>query len=84
MLAKATDVDGVRMAVEGIAEYKAFFEQGGMGMGSGGQMKSLEDLFYQREMGLAKDAFTQQFSYAVVFAWVKLKEQVGLPVLGVG
>ncbi|KAI5804463.1 V0 complex, c/d subunit of ATPase [Geopyxis carbonaria] len=78
MLSRADDVEGVRAAVDGIAEYKAFFEAGGFGMQGGlgaGQPKSLEDLFYLREMQLAKDAFTQQFSYAVVFSWVKLKEQ---------
>lgn len=76
MLARADDVDGVRAAVEGIAEYKAFFDQNAMGGGMSGHQKSLEDMFYTREMELAKDSFTQQFSYAIVFAWVKLKEQV--------
>ncbi|KAF8458537.1 V0 complex, c/d subunit of ATPase [Kalaharituber pfeilii] len=76
-LSKADDVDSVRTAVEGVAEYKAFFEQGGFGSGGmiGGQPKSLEDLFYQKEMEIAKMAFTQQFTFAIVFAWVKLREQ---------
>lgn len=79
MLARADDVDGVRAAVEGVAEYKTFFDQNAMSGGvGGGHPKSLEDLFYTREMMLAKDSFTQQFNYAVVFAWVKLKEQVSL------
>jgi len=80
MLGRADDLDSVRAAVEGIGEYKGFFEQGfGMGGGGGlgaGRPKSLEDLFYQREMEISKATFTQQFTYAVVFAWVKLKEQV--------
>ncbi|PWW72744.1 ATP synthase subunit [Tuber magnatum] len=75
MLSKADDVEGVRAAVEGVGEYKAFFEQGmGQGVGSG-HPKSLEDLFYQKEMEIAKMAFTQQFTYGVVFSWVKLREQ---------
>ncbi|TGZ81910.1 ATPase, V0 complex, subunit D [Ascodesmis nigricans] len=75
-LARADDVEGVRAAVDGIGEYKAFFEQGAFGHSMGGsQPKSLEDLFYMREMQLAKDSFTQQFSYAIVFSWLKLKEQ---------
>lgn len=79
MLARADDVDGVRAAVEGVAEYKAFFDQNAMSGGVGNSHpKSLEDLFYTREMMLAKDSFTQQFNYAIVFAWVKLKEQVSL------
>jgi V-type H+-transporting ATPase subunit d len=79
MLGRADDVEGVRAAVEGVGEYKSFFEQG-FGMGGGGiggnQPKSLEDLFYQREMEISKATFTQQFTFAVMFAWVKLKEQV--------
>lgn len=79
-LSKADDVDGVRMAVESVGEYKSFFDQG-YGSGEGGsfggqQPKSLEDLFYQKEMEIAKMTFTQQFTYAIVFAWVKLREQV--------
>ncbi|KAG0135908.1 V-type proton ATPase subunit D [Tuber indicum] len=75
MLSKADDVEGVRAAVEGVSEYKAFFEQG-MGQGAGsGHPKSLEDLFYQKEMEISKMAFTQQFTYGVVFSWVKLREQ---------
>ncbi|KAG0643637.1 V-type proton ATPase subunit D [Tuber brumale] len=75
MLSKADDVEGVRAAVEGVSEYKAFFEQG-MGQGvSSGHPKSLEDLFYQKEMEISKMAFTQQFTYGVVFSWVKLREQ---------
>ncbi|RPB01061.1 ATP synthase subunit [Choiromyces venosus 120613-1] len=75
MLSRADDVEGVRAAVEGVSEYKTFFEQG-MGQGvSSGHPKSLEDLFYQKEMEIAKMAFTQQFTYGVVFSWVKLREQ---------
>jgi V-type H+-transporting ATPase subunit d len=81
MLGKADDVDDVRAAVEGVGEYKSFFDQGfGMGANNGlvggGQPKSLEDLFYQRECEMSKLTFTQQFTVAVVYAWVKLKEQV--------
>jgi V-type H+-transporting ATPase subunit d len=84
MLGKADDVDDVRAAVEGVGEYKSFFDQG-FGMGSSGgalggnQPKSLEDLFYQRECEMSKLTFTQQFTVAVVYAWVKLKEQVRNP-----
>jgi V-type H+-transporting ATPase subunit d len=38
--------------------------------------KSLEDLFYQKEMEMSKFVFTRQFTPAVVYAWLKLKEQV--------
>ncbi|KAF8251847.1 ATP synthase subunit [Wilcoxina mikolae CBS 423.85] len=78
MLGRADDLEGVRAAVEGVGEYKSFFEQGAFGMSGGigaAQPKSLEDLFYQREMEVSKATFTQQFTHAVVYSWVKLKEQ---------
>jgi V-type H+-transporting ATPase subunit d len=85
MLSRADDVEGVRIAVEGVNDYKTMFDATGLGQsgnmgpgGSGGMSegKSLEDLFYQKEMEIAKGAFTRQFTFAVVFAWVKLREQV--------
>lgn len=87
MLSRADDIEGVRIAVDGVHDYKAFFDQmsgggggaagvGNMSGGSGSDGKSLEDLFYQKEMELSKNAFTRQFTHAVVYAWVKLKEQV--------
>ncbi|KAK7517330.1 V0 complex, c/d subunit of ATPase [Phyllosticta citricarpa] len=84
MLSRADDVEGVRIAVEGISDYKNFFDQTGLGGGSGignmaggsgGEGRSLEDMFYQKEMEISKLAFTRQFTHSVVYAWVKLKEQ---------
>ncbi|PRT56678.1 V-type proton ATPase subunit d [Wickerhamiella sorbophila] len=37
--------------------------------------KSLEDHFYLREMELCRDAFTQQFTYATFYAWLRAAEQ---------
>jgi len=78
-------VEGVRIAVESVADYKMFFDQtglsgGGGGVGNmsggvGGESRSLEDLFYQKEMEISKLAFTHQFTHAIVYAWVKLREQ---------
>lgn len=86
MLSRADDIEGVRVAVEGITDYKNFFDQAGlsgsstgvgnMSGGSGAEGKSLEDFFYQKEMEISKIAFTRQFTHGVVYAWVKLKEQV--------
>ena len=88
MLSRADDVEGVRIAVDGVHDYRTMMDQTGMGGGggignqSGGiggdEGKSLEDLFYQKEMEISKIAFTFQFTHAVVYAWVKLKEQVCL------
>ena len=87
MLSKAEDVEGVRIAVEGVNDYKTFFDATGMGQSSGagnmsggvgGEGKSLEDMFYQKEMEISKGAFTRQFTFAIVYAWVRLREQVRL------
>jgi V-type H+-transporting ATPase subunit d len=87
MLSRADDPEGVRIAVDGVYDYRTMMDQTGMGGGGGGlgnqsggiggdEGKSLEDLFYQKEMEISKLAFTYQFTHAVVYAWVKLKEQV--------
>lgn len=88
MLSRAEDIEGVRIAVEGVNDYKTYFDAAGMGQsstgagnmsgGAGGDGKSLEDLFYQKEMEISKSAFTRQFTFAIVYAWVKLREQVRL------
>jgi len=86
MLSRADDIEGVRLAVEGVNDYKTYFDATGMGQsggvgagnmsgGTGGEGKSLEDMFYQKEMEISKGAFTRQFTYAIVYAWVKLREQ---------
>ncbi|KAI4170656.1 MAG: hypothetical protein LQ348_007071, partial [Seirophora lacunosa] len=83
MLSRADDVEGVGFAVSGNADYKAYFDQMGMGSsgagnmsgGSGSDGKSLEDLFYQKEMEISKLAFTKQFTHAPIYAWVKMREQ---------
>ena len=89
MLSRADDVEGVGLAVSGISDYKSFFDTAGMGQGgmassgagnmsggTGSDGKSLEDMFYQKEMEISKAAFTRQFTHAVIYAWVKLREQV--------
>lgn len=89
MLSRADDVEGVRIAVDGVSDYRTFFEQtglsqggssglGNMAGGSASETRSLEDLFYQKEMEISKLAFTRQFTHAVVYGWVKLREQVSV------
>ncbi|KAI1911618.1 H(+)-transporting V0 sector ATPase subunit d [Ophidiomyces ophidiicola] len=86
MLSRAEDVEGVALAVSGVGDYKAFFDAvglnqagnnslGNMAGGAGSDGKSLEDMFYHKEMELSKLVFTRQFTPAVVYAWVKLREQ---------
>ncbi|GAB7326777.1 hypothetical protein MBLNU13_g10721t1 [Cladosporium sp. NU13] len=85
MLSRADDPEGVRIAVDGVSDYRSMLDQTGMG-GSGGlgnqsggiggdEGKSLEDLFYQKEMEISKLAFTFQFTHAIVYAWLRLREQ---------
>ncbi|CRK24749.1 hypothetical protein BN1708_003874 [Verticillium longisporum] len=85
MLSRADDFEGVRLAVDGQSDYKTFFDAAGlgggasgpgnMGGGASGDGKSLEDMFYHKEMQISKNAFTRQFSFAIVYAWVRLREQ---------
>lgn len=87
MLSRADDLEGVRLAIEGVSDYRTFFDQAGLSQGgqpsignmsggAGDDTKSLEDLFYLKEMEISKLAFTRQFTHSVVYAWVKLREQV--------
>ncbi|KAI5307675.1 H(+)-transporting V0 sector ATPase subunit d, partial [Ascosphaera atra] len=65
MLSRAEDVEGVGLAVSGVADYKTFFDVAGLNQGSSGGLggpnegRSLEDLFYQKEVEIAKMAFTR-------------------------
>lgn len=66
-LAKSEDIEQIRGVVENVYEYKTFFDNVGG--------KTLEDHFYQLEMELCRDAFTQQFTVSTIWAWMKSKEQ---------
>ena len=87
MLSRADDPEGVRIAVDGVSDYRSMLDQTGMGGQSSGignqsggiggdEGKSLEDLFYQKEMEISKLAFTHQFTHSIVYAWLRLREQV--------
>lgn len=64
LLASAKDFESVRAALGPVPEYRSILESG-----------NLEDHFYQLEMELCRDAFTQQFAISVIWAWMKSKEQ---------
>nr|KAJ3423081.1 V-type proton ATPase subunit d 1 [Polyrhizophydium stewartii] len=68
-LARADDVDQVRLTVENYPEYRSFFD---LPVGSD---KSLEDKFFEYEVHLNKRSFLQQFHYGVFYSYLKLKEQ---------
>lgn len=70
VLARAEDVEQIKFAID---------TSGSPSIDSslldGSSNKSLEDHFYQKEMELCKAAFTQQFTYSTVWAWIKTREQ---------
>lgn len=78
-LARADDVDQVKAVLDNVVEYRGFLESsaGGGGDGAGAQngAASLEDHFFQYEVGLNKLAFLQQFQYGIFYSFFKLKEQ---------
>ncbi|RKF82239.1 V-type proton ATPase subunit d [Golovinomyces cichoracearum] len=85
ILSRADDIEGVKLALDGVSDYRNFFESAGLAQnisaagnmsgGAGSDVKSLEDLFYQKEMEMSVGAFTRQFTFAIIYAWVKLREQ---------
>ncbi|KAK8087120.1 hypothetical protein PG994_002094 [Apiospora phragmitis] len=79
MLSRADDFEGSRttrasLMPQGLGGGPS--GPGNMAGGSGGHdSRSLEDMFYEKEMQISKNAFTRQFTFAIVYAWVKLREQ---------
>jgi len=69
-LAKATDLDAVRSAIDAFPEYRGLLSDVGFE-----DDKSLEDQFFELEVNLNRLAFEQQFHYGMYYAFVKLKEQ---------
>lgn len=67
-LAKADELEQVRLAVDVSADYRNIFQQLS-------DDKSLEDAFFEYEVKLNRLSFEQQFHYGIFYSWVKLKEQ---------
>lgn len=63
-LAQAKDYESIRAILAQVPDYRNALDSG-----------SLEDHFYQLEMNLCRDAFTQQFTISTIWAWMKSREQ---------
>ena len=79
-LAKADDLEQVRLVCDNISEYRSFFDssssaQASHDVGDLGVAAQLEDRFFRMEVHLNKQAFMQQFQYGVFYSYMKLKEQ---------
>ena len=72
LLAKATDSNNVRAALDFNQSWRNLYNSAGDGRDGS---KTLEDLFYEEEVRLCKLAFEQQFHYGIFYAYFKLKEQ---------
>ncbi|KAL6059756.1 hypothetical protein STEG23_009678 [Scotinomys teguina] len=70
LLAQAEDFEQMKRVADNYGIYKPLFEAVG-----GGGGKTLEDVFYEREVQMNVLAFNRQFHYGVFYAYVKLKEQ---------
>jgi len=69
-LAKATDIDAVRSAIDAFPDYRGLLQESGFD-----EDKSIEDQFFELEVNLNRLSFEQQFHYGMYYAFVKLKEQ---------
>lgn len=70
-LARADEVDQVRLICDGHSEYRGLFDS----MGVGNSDKSFEDKFFEKEVRLNKVTFMQQFHFGLFYSYLKLKEQ---------
>ncbi|PPQ65402.1 hypothetical protein CVT26_000027 [Gymnopilus dilepis] len=79
-LARADEMDQVRMVCENVSEYRTFFNDAASSQGNGNMddlaaASHLEDRFFRMEVHLNKLAFLQQFQYGIFYSYIKLKEQ---------
>ncbi|ODV86450.1 hypothetical protein CANARDRAFT_206846 [[Candida] arabinofermentans NRRL YB-2248] len=66
-LTQVEDLENLKSIITSVGEFKNFFDDS--------NDKNLEDHFYEYEMRLCKDAFTQQFTISTIWAFIRSKEQ---------
>ena len=71
-LSELADLENLKILMSSVGPYKDFFSDSAS---AGVSSKSLEDSFYEYEMNLNRNAFTQQFTYSTIWAFIKSKEQ---------
>lgn len=75
-LASINDLENLQILISSIGVYKDIFSGSNSAAGDeSANGKSIEDFFYEHEMRLNKDAFTQQFTFSTVWAYIRSKEQ---------
>jgi len=72
-LARADDIDQVKVVLDQIVEYRDFLS--GSSAEGGASASGLEDAFFKEEVELTKKSFLQQFQFGTFYAFFKLKEQ---------
>ncbi|KAH3900021.1 probable V-type proton ATPase subunit d [Saccharomycodes ludwigii] len=83
LVANDLDFESIKNIIEStVYEYRGIFETNGSSSAADSDIgnnasssSNLEDHFYQLELDLCKDCFTQQFTLSTIWAWMKSKEQ---------
>lgn len=77
-LAKADEIEQVKLACEPVMEYRSFFDSDHAGVAEEDRnsvASTLESRFFAMEVHLNKLSFLRQFQFGIFYSYIKLKEQ---------
>ena len=75
-LARADELEQVRVIVESVPEYRRLFDDdGSVGADGGARMENLEDRMFALEVEMNRLLTMTQFQFGIFYSWLKLKEQ---------